>query len=159
MLTWLGNQVLECTSMTSTTQPADWLINQQEQDLLSVSLGAGIAAGAGAQPPSTDTRPQLPSPQLQQQAACVNQGAAPLAATQAELASHLPAYYVAVEHDAQAVVLVVRGTSALRDLVTDLCAHTHPFLSGRINITAKWVHCTTTQSKHSWKDGQHSWSV
>jgi hypothetical protein len=32
--------------------------------------------------------------------------------------------------ETEQVRLVVRGTSALRDLVTDLCGHTAPFLGG-----------------------------
>ena len=44
--------------------------------------------------------------------------------------AHMPAYYVALDHTNCCVNLVVRGTSALRDLVTDLEGHCVPFFEG-----------------------------
>jgi hypothetical protein len=38
---------------------------------------------------------------------------------------------VAVEHSARRVVVVVRGSTHLRDLLLNLCAHTTPLLGGR----------------------------
>lgn len=56
---------------------------------------------------------------------------------EAQCGEYLPAYYVAVEHASKNVLLVVRGTSAMRDLVTDLCGHTTRFLGGA------WLHTVT----------------
>jgi hypothetical protein len=46
------------------------------------------------------------------------------------LLRHLPAYFLAADHASRCVRLVVRGTSAFKDLVTDLCGHCVPFLHG-----------------------------
>ncbi|KAH9133009.1 hypothetical protein LEN26_007212 [Aphanomyces euteiches] len=41
-----------------------------------------------------------------------------------------PKYYLYVDHDKQAVVLVVRGTASIQDFVTDMCMIPEPFQSG-----------------------------
>jgi len=44
--------------------------------------------------------------------------------------SCLAAYYVSLDHDAQAVRIVIRGTSVLKDLLTDFKGVAAPFMSG-----------------------------
>ena len=38
--------------------------------------------------------------------------------------------YLAVEHSSRSVNLVVRGTTQLRDLLTNICGHCEPFFGG-----------------------------
>lgn len=41
-----------------------------------------------------------------------------------------PAYFIAVDHAEKAVVLGIRGTSSISDILTDLLPHNEPFLRG-----------------------------
>eukprot|EP00698_Gefionella_okellyi_P018810 TRINITY_DN5682_c0_g1_i2.p1 TRINITY_DN5682_c0_g1~~TRINITY_DN5682_c0_g1_i2.p1 ORF type:complete len:354 (+),score=62.88 TRINITY_DN5682_c0_g1_i2:746-1807(+) len=42
----------------------------------------------------------------------------------------MPAYFIALDHERQSVVLAVRGTMSLTDTLTDVCASIGPFLDG-----------------------------
>eukprot|EP00955_Chlamydomonas_euryale_P090164 364516-Chlamydomonas_euryale.AAC.19 len=45
-----------------------------------------------------------------------------------------PAYYVAVDRRARSIDVVVRGTSALHDIVADVCGHCEPFFGGHAHF-------------------------
>lgn len=41
-----------------------------------------------------------------------------------------PAYFIAVDHAEKAVVMGIRGTSSIADILTDMLPHNEPFLGG-----------------------------
>lgn len=50
---------------------------------------------------------------------------------------YCPAYVLALDPPRRAVVLAVRGTQQLKDLVTNLCSHSGPFFQGAQRIAAR----------------------